>query len=371
MSTDFYELLRVDRGVGQDALKKAYRKRARELHPDANPNDPAAEEQFKEVSRAYEVLSDPETRARYDRFGEQGISGAASSGDQFGGGLGDIFEAFFSGSPFGGQSRGRTGPPRGQDLEITVDVQLEQVVSGATIPVDVRTAVACEECAGSGAGSGTQPVTCSDCGGAGQVRQRRNSLLGQMITTAACGRCSGFGQVVMTPCAACKGDGRVITTATYTIDVPEGVDTGTTLRLTGRGAVGPRGGSAGDLYVHMRVATHAEFDREGDDLVTAVDLSVAQATLGTHKVLHTFDGDIDLVVPSGTQHGHEFVSRGKGVPHLQGRGRGNLVVRIFINVPVDLSDKEEELFRELAKLRGEDVASQDKSLFSKIKSAFS
>lgn len=370
MSTDYYELLGVSRTADAETIKKAYRKLARQLHPDANPNDPQAEEKFKEVSRAYEVLSDPDTRARYDRFGEQGIGGAGGA-DPFGGGLGDIFDAFFGGSPFGGGSRGPSGPPRGQDLEVVADISFEQSVFGAQVPVNVRTALACSECGGSGAGAGTQPVTCTDCDGSGQVRRVRNSLLGQMVTTSPCQRCNGIGQVVMTPCAACKGDGRTVSQQTYTVDVPAGISTGQTLRLSGRGAVGPRGGAAGDLYVHIRVAEHDSYWRENDDLVTTLRISVAQATLGAHLVLPTLDGDEDLVIPAGTQHGREFVLRGRGVSHLNGRGRGDLRVRIAVEIPTSLSDTEEELLRQFATARGEDVAPPDKGFFAKIKSAFS
>ena len=371
MSSDYYELLGVSRTADSDAIKKAYRKLARQLHPDANPDDPQAEEKFKEVSRAYEVLSNPDTRARYDRFGEQGLGGASAGGDPFGGGLGDIFDAFFGGSPFGGGARRQSGPPRGQDLEVVADITFEQSVFGAQVPVSVRTALACEDCGGTGAGAGTQPVSCTDCSGTGQVRRVRNSLLGQMVTTSACSRCGGVGQVVMTPCASCKGDGRNVTQQTYTVDVPAGISSGQTLRLSGRGAVGPRGGDAGDLYVHIRVAEHDSYWREDDDVVTTLRITVAQAALGAHLVLPTLDGDEDLVIPRGTQHGREFLLRGRGVPHLNGRGRGDLRVRIAVEIPTSLTDAEEELLRQFASARGEDVAPADKGFFAKIKSAFS
>lgn len=369
---DYYELLGVPRNASSDELKKAYRKLARELHPDANPGDPAAEERFKQVARAYEVLSDPEQRARYDRFGEQGVGGAGGGGGDFfgGGGLGDLFDAFFGGSsPFGGH-RGPSGPPRGQDLEVVADITFEQAVFGASVPVTVRTALRCDACAGSGAGEGTKPVTCSDCGGRGQVQRVRQSLLGQMVTSSACPRCGGLGQVIVTPCSSCKGEGRVITEKTYQVDVPAGVDTGSTLRLTGRGAVGPRGGGAGDLYVHVRVAAHERYRREGDDLVTSLPVSIAQAALGAKFVLPTLDGDEDIVVPPGTQPGREFVLRQRGVPRLQGRGRGDLRVRVDVQVPTKLSEFETELLRKYAESRGEEVHVEQGGLFARIKSAF-
>ncbi len=263
---DYYELLGVSRNATADEIKKAYRRQARELHPDAKPGDQAAEERFKQVAQAYEVLSDADSRARYDRYGEAGVGSAGGGpniGDMFnGGGFGDLFDAFFGGgsNPFGGGGRGGpAGPPRGQDLEVVADITFAQAVFGATLPVEVRTALRCDDCDGSGAGSGTQPVTCSECNGRGQVQRVRQSLLGQMVTASACPRCGGLGQVIVTPCPTCKGDGRVITEKTYQVDVPAGVDTGSTLRLTGRGAVGPRGGGAGDLYVHIRVAAHETF----------------------------------------------------------------------------------------------------------------
>ena len=366
MSSDFYELLGVSRQASADELKKAYRKKARELHPDANPDNPEAENLFKEVSRAYETLSDPDARARYDRFGEQGLGGGGG-GDPFGGGgLGDIFDAFFGG---GGQ-RQQAGPPRGQDLEVTARIDLEAVMFGTKITVDVPTAIRCEDCNGTGAGAGTQPVQCVDCNGSGQVRRMRNSILGQMVTTGPCGRCGGMGQVVMTPCSPCNGDGRKRSKESYAVDVPAGISSGQTLRLSGRGAVGPRGGPPGDLYVHVAVAQHAQFSRDDDDLVYDLPLTYAQAALGFHTVLEALDGELDLVVPAGTQHGREFVARGRGIPHLNGRGKGNLRVRVSVIVPTELSNEQEQLLRQLAEVSGHEVASPDKGIFSRIKSAF-
>ena len=371
---DFYQLLGVARTATADELKKAYRRKARELHPDANPGDTAREAEFKEVARAYETLSDPDARARYDRFGEEG-AGAQGPGFGGGGGLGDLFDAFFggNGSPFGGGGGrgGPSGPPRGQDLEAVADLTFEQAVFGATVPVTLRTAASCTDCNGTGAGGGTQPVTCSECNGRGQVQRVRQSLLGQMMTTSPCSRCSGTGQVIVTPCPTCSGDGRIITDKTYQVDVPAGVDTGSTLRLTGRGAVGPRGGASGDLYVHIRAAAHERYRREDNDLVTELPVSIAQASLGTRFTLETLDGDEELEVPAGTQPGREFILRGRGVPRLQGRGRGDLRVRTRVEVPTKLTDNEAELLRLFAEGRGEHVEAHEKGLFSRIKSAFS
>jgi molecular chaperone DnaJ len=367
---DYYELLGVDRSASPEEIKKAYRVMARKLHPDANPGDESAEEKFKQVAQAYEVLSDSESRARYDRFGEAGVGGAGN-GDIFGGGgLGDIFESFFGGNPFGG-ARGPSGPPRGQDLEVVADLQFEQAVFGATVPVDIRTAVACDDCGGTGAGSGTKPVTCVECDGRGQVQRVRQSLLGQMVTSQACQRCRGFGEVIATPCTTCSGDGRVVTEKTYQVDVPAGVDSGATLRLTGRGAVGPRGGSAGDLFVHLRVQPHERYVRDGFDVVTSVDVSIAQATLGTTIDLETLDGVETLAVPPGTQPGRVFVLKRRGVPRLQSAGRGDLKAVVKVVVPTKLDDEQAKVLRQFAHLRGEDVAPADTGFFARIKSAFS
>jgi len=377
---DLYEVLGVSRSASADEIKKAYRKRAREFHPDANPDDASAADQFKEVARAYQVLSDDDQRARYDRYGDAGIGGNGSRGatadDLFGGGLGDIFETFFGGgggNPFGGggRARGPSGPPRGQDLEIVADITFEQAVFGDQIDVVLKLPVSCDDCGGSGAGEGTKPVTCSECNGAGQVQRVRQSLLGQMVTASPCARCNGIGQVITTPCKTCRGEGRVTVDKTYEVDVPAGVDSGSTLRLTGRGAAGPRGGRNGDLYVHLRVAAHDLYVRDDHDLVTEVPISIAQAALGTSIELETLDGAENLVIPAGTQPGREFLLRQRGVPHLRGRSRGDLRARIRVEVPIKLTDTEVESLTSFAEGRGEIVGNGKEGLFSRIKSAFS
>ena len=380
---DYYSLLGVDRSASAEEIKRAYRKRARDVHPDANPDDPEAAEQFKELSKAYAVLSDDQQRARYDQFGEAGVGGAAGGAnfeDLFGngGGLGDIFDAFFGGgggggNPFGGGGgrRGPSGPPRGQDMEVAVAITFEQSVFGDQVPVDLKLPQTCDTCDGSGAGEGTKPVTCSECSGSGQVRRVRQSVLGQMVSTSPCPRCGGLGEVITTPCESCRGEGRVTTDKTYTVDVPAGVVDGSTLRLTRRGAAGPRGGGPGDLYVHLRVRPHDRYHREDDDLVTDVTISIAQAALGTTLELETLDGVESLVVPAGTQPSHQFVLKNRGVPRLQGRGRGDLRVIVNVEVPTQLSTEEAELLRTFAEGRGESVGEAGTGLFSKIKSAFS
>ena len=362
---DHYETLGVEKNATDEEIKRAYKKLARKFHPDLNPGDVEAETRFKEINSAYEVLSDPERRSRFDRFGTDQPQGA-----DFGAGFGDIFEAFFGGNGGFGGGGGRSGPPRGEDLEAHVDLELEDVVFGGEREVTIRTAVRCEPCDGSGAAVGTSPDTCAECGGAGQVRRVRQSVLGQMVTATACPSCGGLGQTIATPCGMCEGQGRTIEKRTYSVEVPAGVDDGSTLRLTGRGAAGPRGGSNGDLYVHVRVRPHPTFRRDGDDLVHELHVPFTQATLGAHIEYETLDGPEDLVVPRGTESGTTFRLRGRGVPHVRGRGRGDLRVDIVVEVPDDLDEAQEDLLRRFAELRGEPIAEPDQGFFSRIKSAF-
>lgn len=374
MASDYYELLGVARSASAEEIKRAYRRQARELHPDTNA-DPGAEERFKELGVAYETLSDAQRRQRYDTYGPEGVGngrGGSSAGNPFGGGVGDIFDAFFGGggrSPFGGDPRGG-GPPRGADMEVALDLGFEEAAFGAEREVSLRLPVACSTCEGSGARKGTTPTTCSDCGGAGQVRQVRQSILGQMVTAGPCPRCRGMGRMVADPCRDCRGDGRRTEARSWKIDVPAGVGNGATLRQSGRGAAGAQGGAAGDLYVHLRVARHERFERDGYDLVDRLHLPVTQASLGVVMPYVTLDGDEDLVVPPGTQTGKVFRLRGRGVPHVEGRGRGDLLVQVIVDTPTDLSPAEDELLRSLAEIRGHEVASADTGLFSRIRSAF-
>lgn len=365
---DFYQLLGVDRSASQDEIKKAYRRLARELHPDANPDNAEAEAKFKQVAEAYEALSDPQKRANYDRFGSASGPGG---GDPFGGGgFGDIFDAFFNMG--GGGGGGRPTSNRGADLQVTADLTLEDTVHGLAKEVTITTAVACETCDASGAAPGAQVNQCLQCAGAGQIRQVRQSILGQMVTTAACPRCAGEGQVVSEACSDCSGEGRQVKDQTYTVDIPAGVSHGTTLRLSGRGAVGPRGGTAGDLYVEIRVARHPVFTRDGDNLLADLHVAATQAALGATISFDTIDGAIDVEVPAGTLTGKVFNFREHGIPKLRGRGRGALVLSVVVDTPTGLDDEQAALLRQLAELRGEAVKpASDGKLFSKIKSAFS
>lgn len=378
MAADFYDLLGVSRNATPEEIKRAYRRRARELHPDANPGDAEAEHRFKELSQAYEVLSDPNRRQLYDQYGIDGIRAAAGGAgapgaDPFGfgsGGLGDIFDAVFGGAFGGGTTRGPTGPPAGADLEAVAEISFTDAVFGAEAPVTLRTAVVCETCEATGAKPGTRPSTCNECGGSGQVRRVRQSLLGQMVTSGPCPRCGGHGQVITDPCPDCRGEGRKVTDKTYTVDIPAGVDSGSTLRLSNLGAAGPRGGALGDLYVHIRVKPHERFERQDDDLYTELHVPVTQAALGAELDFETLDGSEPLVIARGTQTGHRFRLRGRGVPRLRGRGRGDLLIDVVVDTPTDLDPEQDALLRELAERRGEAVAEPDAGLLSKLRSAF-
>lgn len=364
--SDHYDVLGVSRQATAEEIKRAYRRRARELHPDANPDDPTAEARFKVLARAYEVLSDPERRQVFDTYGTDD-PGAAGAGP-FDGGINDVFSMLF-GQGFGGGQQRPSGPPRGADLEATVEVEFEQAVFGAQAPVSVRTAESCDDCEATGAAAGTSPMTCTDCGGAGQVRRVRQSMLGQMVTSGACGRCGGTGRTIETPCPSCRGDGRKILDRTYTVDIPAGIDDGQTLRLPGRGAAGPRGGGTGDLYVHVAVAPHERFERVGYDLVCELPIAMTQAALGTDVELETLDGTEVITIDSGTPSRWRTVLRRRGVPHVDGRGRGDLIVEVVVEVPTDLGEDQEVLLRQLAELRGEDVAEPRPGLMSRLRSA--
>jgi molecular chaperone DnaJ len=372
VATDYYELLGVSRTATPDEIKRAFRRLARQLHPDTGHGDPESEARFKQVAHAYEVLSDPEKRRRYDTFGPDGVNGASNTADPFGGfgGIGDMFEAFFGGSPFGGRGRGQSGPPRGSDLEVVVDLEFTEAVFGCEHAVPVRTAVECPACGSTGAADGTQPVTCYECQGTGQVQRVRQSLIGQMVTSSPCARCAGSGQIIANPCAECRGEGRTVEERTYTVEIPAGVDSGSTLRLSGRGAVGPRGGTAGDLYVHLRVEPHERFERDGYDLHSTLRLPYTQATLGATIQFETLEGTEEIDIPRGTESGTTFRLRSRGVPHLERRNRGDLLIDVVVEVPTELSEEEEEVIRRLAELRGEPVAPSVSGLISKLRSAF-
>jgi molecular chaperone DnaJ len=372
---DYYEVLGVSRNATSDEIKKAYRKLARKYHPDANPDDKDAEAKFKEISEAYVVLSDPEKRAGYDRFGHAGADGQGFGGfEGFGdfGGLGDIFEMFFGG---GGRTRRRTGPERGQDIRTDMEISLEEAAFGLEREVKVPRVETCGTCGGSGAAAGSKPKTCLACAGTGQVQFTQSTPFGRIVQSRTCDRCRGTGQVIEKPCPTCRGAGSVRKTRSIKVKVPPGVDNGSRLRLAGEGEAGTRGGPPGDLYVYIHVKQHKLFRREGDDLICEIPLSFVQAALGDEIDVPTLEGKEKLKIPEGTQPGTVFRIRGKGVPHLSGFGRGDQHVRIKVMIPGKLSEKQKELLREFARLdNGESVQGKgqagDKSFFEKMKDAF-
>lgn len=363
---DYYETLGVDRNASSEEIKKAYRRLAREFHPDANPDKPDAEERFKEVVTAYETLSDDKARANYDRYGE--------SGSPFGdganmGGFGDIFEQFFGGqSPFGsGFGTQQTRPSRGADLETVIDVSFEEAVLGAEHEVEVRTHVACESCEATGQTAKSKVVGCHTCNGSGQVRQVRQSILGQMVTSAQCSACSGRGEIIESPCGDCSGEGRLVKERTYSIDIPAGVDSGATLRLSGRGAAGVRGAGFGDLYVHIRVHEHERFTRDGLNLHVEYVVPMTVAALGGKIEIETLVGKETIDIPPGTQTDSTFKIKGQGVPAVQGSRRGDIIVSVFVAVPEDLSSEQSDLLRKFAEMRGDEVG-DSKSFFGRLRS---
>ena len=365
MAADYYALLGVERNVTESDLKRAYRKLARELHPDANPNNADAEARFKEVTQAYETLSDPALRQRYDTYGSDDGSGPFAG---FGSaGFGDLFDAFFGGAQ---QRRGPSGPPRGNDMELGIELDLDEVVAGSNRDVKFKVPVRCDTCDGSGAAQGTAPVTCATCAGAGQVQRIRQTLLGQVVTSSQCPACGGTGSTVSRACESCRGEGRRTQEVTHTITVPAGVDDGLTLRLTGKGAAGPRGGEAGDLFLHIRVRPHDRFTRHGADLLYELHVPMTQAALGADLPIDTFDGEQTVTVPPGSQTGRTFRFRHLGVPQLNGRGRGDILAQLVVDTPDELTEDQDRLLRTFAEQRGESVAPPDDGFIGKIRSAF-
>ena len=372
MATDYYGLLGVSPKASDDELKKAYRKLARELHPDVNP-DPEAQERFKQVTAAYEVLSDPQKRQVVDLGGDPLASGGGAGpgfGGQGFGGLGDIMDAFFGGGSRGPRSRRQ----QGADALIRIECDLAETAFGTNRELTVETAVLCTTCDGQGTASGTLPSTCETCRGRGEVQQVQRSFLGQVMTTRACPRCTGTGTVIEHPCGECHGDGRVRARRTLTVKVPAGVEDGMRIRLVGEGEVGPGGGPPGDLFVEVRERAHPDFTRDGDDLHCTVSVPMTAAALGTSLPLQTLDGEEQLDLPAGTQPDEVFTLRARGVPHLRGTGRGDLHVHLDLQVPTRLDDKQIELLRSLAELRGEErpgmTAKAGGGLFGRLRDAF-
>jgi molecular chaperone DnaJ len=370
---DYYAVLGVSRDASQEDIKKAYRRLARKLHPDVNAG-PEAEEEFKRVSQAYDVLSDPQKRRSFDMGADPFASGGAGFGTGAGFSFSDVMDAFFGAGATAGARGPRSRVQRGQDALVRLDIDLNKAVFGSEEELTLDTAIGCSTCGGDGAQPGTGRQTCLVCQGRGEVQQVQRSFLGQVMTSRPCVACQGYGSVLTDPCHDCSGDGRVRTRRTIKLKVPGGVDTGTRIQLTGEGEVGPGNGPAGDLYVEIRVANHETYTRRGDDLHCTVELPMAAAALGTTVKLSTFDGMQDLEIRPGTQSGDVVTLRGLGVTHLRHGGRGDLLVHASVQTPTRLTEDQEELLRQFAALRGEERPegrlTPNKGLFGKIRDAF-
>ena len=371
-SDDFYEILGLSRDATQDQIRRAFRKLAMEHHPD-RVTDPAQKEAseatFKRIAAAYEVLSDPEKKAKYDQYGSAGAfaQGAGFEGFDFGG-FGDIFDAFFGG-------RRAAGPTRGSDLRLQIELDFEEAVFGCEEEIRASRLEHCTVCGGSGGEPGTQRVPCDVCGGSGEVRRTQSNVFGRFVNVAPCEPCEGEGSVIEHPCQACGGIGREQRNRRLKVKIPAGVTDGAQMRLSGEGDAGLRGGPAGNLYVDIAVRPHERFLRDGNDLLLPLRLNVAQAALGATVEIPGINGvDQPLSVPAATQHGHEFRLRGEGVPHLNGRGRGDLRVQVLVDIPTKLTSEQRALFEQLAELLDEPVNRRDDDddgVFSRIRGAFS
>ena len=366
---DYYEVLGVSRDADADEIKKAFRRLAREQHPDVNP-DPAAGEKFRETAEAYEVLSSPESRARYDRFGHAGVDGSALHTDQFMdfGSLSDLLGAFFGEDLFGGGRR----TSRGADASVVTELSLSEAAFGVTRELDVEVVGECDECGGNGAAPGTTPETCATCGGAGRVQQIQQTPLGQFVRAGACPACRGRGVHIASPCRACRGNGRRQTTRSVEVNIPAGIMDGQQLKMRGQGHAGAQGSSPGDLYVGVSVLPDPRFVRDGSNLVSMLDVPFTDAALGTELDVETLEGKERIELDAGTQPGDVVVLRGKGIPHLRGRGRGDQLVQVNVLMPRKLTDDQRRLLREFQAGVGEDTYADpdDGSFLGRIRAAF-
>jgi molecular chaperone DnaJ len=365
---DYYEVLGVARDADDSTIKKAFRRLARELHPDVS-DQPDAEERFREVTEAYEVLSSSETRALYDRYGHEGLRSGGFTPTHFDiGGLSDLFSAFFGEDVFGGGMRSRRA--RGADVGAEVTIDLVDAARGATVPVPFQVAVPCSVCGGDGVEPGTQPNTCPSCAGSGRLQQVSRSLFGEFVRSQTCPRCGGRGVVIEHPCQGCDGEGRVLEARELKVDIPAGIHDGQRIRLSGEGHAGVLGGRAGDVYVRVHVRPDPRFVREGNDVFSQVDLTIAQAALGVTTTVETLDGPVELELPAGVQPGEVRVLRGRGMPVMQGFGRGDHRVLVNVLVPRRLRDAQRRLLEEFERLSDDQTYQADESFFEKLKSAF-
>ena len=372
---DYYEVLGVEKNASEGEIKKAYRKLAMKYHPDQNPGDKTAEEKFKEINEAYEVLSDADKKARYDQFGFAGVDPnfAASQGGGFGGGfggfdgfdLGSIFGDFFGGG--GGSSQRRNGPARGQNLGVEISITFEEAAFGCEKEVTLDRVEQCETCHGSGAAAGTSPETCPNCHGSGQVQQRRQTPMGVFATTTTCPRCGGKGKIISNPCKDCGGTGQVRRRKTVKVSIPAGIDNGQTISLRGQGNAGRNGGPSGDLLLVISVLPHQLFRRDGEDVYCDAPITFTQAVLGGEMEIPTIDGKVKYTIPEGTQTGTTFRLRGKGIPNVNGRGRGDQFVTVHIETPRNLNREQKEALRKFSETLKENNYEERKSFFKKFK----
>ncbi len=374
---DYYEVLGVQKGAAEQEIKKAYRKLAKANHPDLNPGDAAAEARFKEINEAYEVLSDSAKRARYDQFGFAGVDpsyggggggfGGGFSGDFDFGDLGDIFGSFFGGGFGGGSARNRNGPQRGESLRMGLTITFEEAAFGCEKEVSLDRVEQCETCGGSGAAPGTSLETCSNCGGSGTVQQRRQTPMGVFATTSACPRCGGRGKIISSPCSSCNGSGQTRKRKTVKVSIPAGIDNGQIVSLRGQGNAGKNGGPAGDLQIVITVQPHQLFQRDGSNVYCDAPITFTQAVLGGELEIPTIDGKVKYDIPEGTQTGTTFRLRGKGIPNVNGRGRGDQYVTVHIETPRSLTREQKEALRKFSDTLKEQNYKERKSFFEKFK----
>ncbi|AYE33369.1 molecular chaperone DnaJ [Clostridium septicum] len=355
---DYYASLGLEKGASDEEIKRAFRKLAIKYHPDKNQGNKEAEDKFKEINEAYQVLSDPEKKARYDQFGTADFDGSGFGSGGFGGfdfsdmgGFGDIFDSFFGGS--GG--RRRNGPQRGDDLEYTLNLTFEEAVFGVEKEISINRSENCDSCRGTGAKAGTTPKTCPTCNGSGQVRVQRQTPLGSFVSTSTCDRCGGKGKIVEEPCQKCSGKGKVRKNRKIKINIPAGVDTGNVMPLRGQGEHGTNDGPPGDLYIRINVAPSKKFVRKGNDIYVDAHISMAKAALGTEITVATVDGDVKYTIPQGTQSGTLFRLKGKGVPRVNSSGRGDQYVKVIVDIPKSLNEKQKEALKMFMEASGESV----------------